>query len=275
MRIKFSICNEVFENWSWAETVRAVAAAGYDGIEIAPFTLAESVNDLDPIARGEIRARAEEAGLAIAGLHWLFVSPPGLHITADDMATRQRTCAYFQDLIHFCGDVGGQVMVIGSPRQREVPEGVPYAKARARFLEMITSSLDDAAARGVTLCIEALPADQTNFITSLGEAVALVQEVGHPAFRTMFDVHNAYLETETLPGLVQRYLPYIGHVHVNEMDGGYPGSGDMDFRPILRALDEGGYQGYVSAEVFDFAPGAELIARETLAHLRRAHEKED
>lgn len=271
--MKFAICNEAFEKWSWADTVRAVAEAGYDGLEIAPFTLAESVNDLDPAARTEIRTRAQEAGLEIAGLHWLLVSPAGLHITTDDTAARQRTIAYFQDLIHFCGDLGGRVMVIGSPRQREVPPGVSYATARGRFLELITSSLDTAAARGVTLCIEALPADQTNFLTTLGETAALVQEVGHPAFRTMFDVHNAHLEIEPLPGLVRRWLPYIGHVHVNEMDGGYPGSGDVDFGPILNALDEGGYRGYVSAEVFDFTPGAMVIARETLAHLRRAREE--
>ena len=270
--MKFSLCNEVFEGWTWADTVDAIAAAGYDGVEIAPFTLAESVTDLDAAGRAAIQARAADAGLEVVGLHWLFVSPKGLHTTTDDAGTRRRTTAYMQELIRFCGDVGGKVMIIGSPRQREVQEGVAYATAWARFVDMIAACVDLAAARDVTLCMEALPADQTNFCTTLAEAVRMVDQVGHPNFRTMFDVHNAWLEVDPLPDLVKRYMPYIRHVHVNEMDGGYPGSGDFDFAPILRVLAGEGFDGYISAEVFDYAPGAVHIARETLRHLRAASE---
>jgi sugar phosphate isomerase/epimerase len=268
--LKYSICNEVFEGWTWPDTVRAVAKAGYDGIEIAPFTLAESVEDLSPAERATIRAQAEDAGLDVVGLHWLFVSPKGLHTTTDDDATRRRTTAYMQALIRFCGDVGGQVMIIGSPQQRDVQTGVPYRVAWRRFTDMIGACLDLAESRGVTLCMEALAPDQTNFCTSLDEAVQMVREIGHPRFQTMFDVHNARLETEPLPDLVRRHLPYIRHVHVNEMDGGYPGSGDFDFGAILRVLEEKAFDGYVSAEVFDATPGATFIARETLVHLRAA-----
>ncbi len=268
--MRFSLCNEVFEGWSWADTVRTVAQVGYDGVEIAPFTLAESVEDLSPAERSAIRRGAEEAGLEIVGLHWLFVSPKGLHVTTDDDATRRRTTAYMQALIEACGDLGGQVMIIGSPNQRDVQEGVPYRVAWGRFVDMIEACLDRAAARGVTLCMEALPADSTNFCTSLDEAVKMVRQVDHPNFQTMFDVHNARLEVESLPELLRRYMPYIRHVHVQEMDGSYPGAGDFDFSAILSVLQEEGYPGYVSAEVFDFSPGAGLIARETLETLRAA-----
>jgi sugar phosphate isomerase/epimerase len=267
---KFAICNEVFEGWSWADTVRCVAETGYDGIELAPFTLANSVRDLGPAERRQIRSTAEDAGLEIVGLHWLFVSPEGLHVTTDDARTRARTTAYMRALIRFCGDVGGRVMIIGSPKQRDVREGVPYRVAWQRFTDMIRACVDLAAEHGVTLCMEALPSDQTNFCISLAEAVQMVQEIDHPAFQTMFDVHNARLEEEPLPDLIQRYMPHIQHVHVNEMDGGYPGSGAVDFGAILGALRQEGYRGYVSAEVFDYAPGAERIARETLEYLSAA-----
>jgi D-psicose/D-tagatose/L-ribulose 3-epimerase len=266
--MKLAICNEVFEGWTWADTVRAIAGAGYDGVEIAPFTLTGSVTDLSPADRETIRRQAQDAGLEIVGLHWLFVSPEGLHITTDDAPTRQRTAAYMRALIRFCGDVGGRVMIIGSPQQRNVQEGVPYPVAWQRFVDMIAACVDLAAERDVTLCMEALPADQANFCTSLAEAVQMVREVNHPHFQTMFDVHNARLEREPLPELVRRYMPYVKHVHVQEMDGGYPGAGDFDFGSILRVLGEEGYAGYVSAEVFDYRPGAAFIARETLKHLR-------
>ena len=52
------------------------------------------------------------------------------------------------------------------------------------------------------------------------------------------------------------------------MDGGHPGTGDYDFRPVFDALEAGGYGGWVSLEAFDFAPGGERIARETIEYLR-------
>lgn len=268
--LKFALCNEVFENQPWRDVVGAIAAAGYDGVEIAPFTLADSVDDISPAERKTIREQAQDVGLDIAGLHWLFVSPTGLHATTDDAATRQRTTAYMQSLIRFCGDLGGTIMVIGSPKQRNVQPGVDYGVAWQRFVDMIVACLDLATERGVTLCMEALPANQSNFVTTLDEAVNMVRKVNHSRFQNMFDVHNACLETEPLPDLVRRYLPTIKHVHVNEMDGTYPGNRDFDFGSILGVLQEARFQGYVSAEVFDYSPGATFIARATLEHLKDA-----
>jgi sugar phosphate isomerase/epimerase len=271
--MRFATCNEMFEGWSWVDTVRAIAEAGYDGVEIAPFTLADAdaasdVADLSPADRATLRRQAEDAGIAVAGLHWLFVTPAGLHATTDDAATRQRTTAYLQELIRFCGDLGGEVMIVGSPKQRDVQPGVAYETAWARFVEMIEACVDLAAERRVILCLESIPADQGNFVTGLDEAVRMVQQVDHPNFQTMWDVHNAHQEQEPLPDLVRRNMRYIQHVHVQEMDGGYPGSGDFDLSAILRVLQEENYQGYVSAEVFDFSPGPEFIARETIKHLK-------
>ena len=268
--MKFAICNEVFENQPWPEVVKTIAAAGYDGVEIAPFTLADSVDDLSPAARRAIRTQAEDAGLDIAGLHWLFVSPKGLHATTGDDAVRQRTTAYMRSLIRFCGDLGGTMMVIGSPKQRDIQPGVDYQVGWKHFVDMIGACIDLASERGVTLCIEALPANQCNFVTTLEEAVKMVREVNHPNFQSMFDVHNACLEIDPLPDLVRHYMPYIKHVHVNEMDGTYPGGGDFDFGSILGVLQEAQFQGYVSAEVFDYSPGALFIVRETLKHLKTA-----
>jgi D-psicose/D-tagatose/L-ribulose 3-epimerase len=268
--MKLALCNEAFEGWAWPDMVRATAEAGYDGIEVSPFTLANSVVDLSSADRSTIRGQARDAGLEVVGLHWLFVSPKGLHATTRDRATRQRTTAYLQELVRFCGDLGGRVMVVGSPQQRTVGQGVAYEEAWRWFVDMITACLDLATERQVTLCMEALPASMTNFITSMAEAVQMVQEINHPCFQTMFDVHNACEETDPLPELVQRHMPYIKHVHVNEMDGRHPGSGDFDFGSILRVLEQANYGGYVSVEAFDFSPGGERIAKESIRALRAA-----
>jgi sugar phosphate isomerase/epimerase len=274
--MKFALCNEAFENRSWADTVRVIAEAGYDGVEIAPFVLANSVTDISAAERAMLRKQAEDVGLEVVGLHWLFVSPKGLHTTTDDEPTRRQTTAYLQELIRFCGDLGGKVMVVGSPDQRDVQKGVPYQVAWQRFVDMILACLELAAERDVTLCMEPLPISMTNFVLSLDEAVQMVEEIAarqpdlSPWFQTMFDVHNACFETEPLPDLVRRHMSHIKHIHVNEMDGSHPGRGDFDFSAILRALQEANYQGYVSTEAFDFSPGPEVIAVESIRTLKAA-----
>ena len=105
---------------------------------------------------------------------------------------------------------------------------------------------------------------------SLGEAVALVREIGSLSIRSMFEVHNALDETEPHPALVDRYFEYIRHVHVNELDGRHCGAGDYDFKPVLEVLRRRGYRGWVSLETFDFTPGAERIAHEALRCLESA-----
>jgi sugar phosphate isomerase/epimerase len=83
----------------------------------------------------------------------------------------------------------------------------------------------------------------------------------------MFDTHNAVDEIEPHAALVEKYYDLIRHVHVNEMDGGYCGTGSYDFRPVLDVLRRRGYPGWVSLEAFDFKPGAETIANESLRYL--------
>jgi sugar phosphate isomerase/epimerase len=81
----------------------------------------------------------------------------------------------------------------------------------------------------------------------------------------MFDFHNTADEKEPSEVLVKRYFPYIRHVHANEMDGRYPGSGSLDFLPVFQTLSDLKYSGWVSVEVFDFKPGPVQIVRDTMA----------
>jgi sugar phosphate isomerase/epimerase len=127
--------------------------------------------------------------------------------------------------------------------------------------------------RGVKVLVEALPKNQSDVVCTLEEAVRVVHEIASPAVRTMFDTHNTADETEPHAVLVDRYFDLIHHIHVNELDGRYPGAGDYDFKPVLAVLKRREFQGWVSAEVFDFSPGAEVIAGETIRHLEAEIEK--
>ncbi len=265
---RYAICNETFQGWEWERTCGFVADAGYDGIEVAPFTLAEDIRSVDVTERGRLRKVAQDAGLEIVGLHWLLVSPKGLSVTDPDEATRRRTAAYLAALADFCADLGGRIMVFGSPAQRRVPEGTRAETALERLAETIRPALDRAQERGVTICLEPLPAPEANLLLRLEEAVALIRRLDHPAAMTIFDVKSASSEGPPLPDLVREYAPYIAHVHANDANRRGPGFGDTDFRPVMAALRDVGYSGYISVEVFDYSPDPETIATRSLQYLR-------
>lgn len=268
MVVQFSICNEVFQGWKVDDAFSFIREVGYDGVEIAPFTLAERAEQITLEERRHIRQLAERLGLQIVGLHWLLVSPKGLHLTTPDDAVRERTKAYFRELIKLSSDLGSKIMVVGSPKQRALVESDSYEEAWERTKAFFADLLPMAEELSVTLCIEALP-NETDFIPTLEEAIRFVREINHPNFQTMVDVKSACAQGLPLDEAVSKAAPHLRHIHANDANRLGPGMGDTDFTPLARALKEIGYEGFVSVEVFDFSPGAERIAKESLAYLRR------
>jgi D-psicose/D-tagatose/L-ribulose 3-epimerase len=272
LTFRHSICNEAFEKWPFADACRAIRKIGYTGIEIAPFTLAEKPSDVTAAVRREYAGIMQSEGLSFVGLHWLMMSPPGLHVTTPDAELRRRGWQHIRDLIDLSADLtpdgaGNSLMVFGSPKQRATTGGLSRAEATRHMAEGLASVAPQAAERGVTLLLEALPLNQCDVVQTLKEAVGIVDEINSPAIQTMFDVHNAIDEQEPHAALIERYIAHIRHVHVNELDGSHCGAGDYDFRPVFEALERVNYQGWVSLEAFDFSYGAERLATESLRHL--------
>lgn len=265
---RHAMCNEAFEGRPFAEMCRSIRSAGYTGIEIAPFTLSERPSDITADQRREYRDIITSEGLAFAGLHWLMVSPRGMHVTTPDAARRAEGWRHIRDLIDLCADLGPNgVMVFGSPKQRSTIEGQAREAATRNFVDGLAGVAPHACERGVTILVEALPKDQADVVLTLEEAAGIVREIASPAVQTMFDVHNAIDETLPHAELVDRYFDVIRHVHVQELDGKHCGAGSYDFKPVLEVLRRRNYAGWVSLEAFDFKPGAERIANESLRHL--------
>lgn len=267
--MRFAICNELFEGWPPERAVRYCAEVGYDGIELAPFTLAKDIRDLPAGQATALRAAADQAGIQIVGLHWLLASPEGLSINGPDDAVREETRDYMCALIRLCRDLGGSVMVFGSPKQRSVGEGDTYDAVWARSVEMFRRCGDEAARHGVVIALEPLTTRETDFLTTRDETVRLIEAVGSPGVRLHLDV-KAMVGQEADPpdAVIRRSGEHLAHFHANDVNLRGPGFGTVDFRPIAAALRDIGYGGYVSVEVFDFSPGPETIATQSLEYLR-------
>lgn len=270
--MRFSICNEMFEGWKLRDVMEFASSVGYDGVEIAPFTICERVEEVSREERKAIAADAESLGLDIVGLHWLLVKPEGLYINHPNEAIRRKTYGYLQELTRFCGDIGGSIMVIGSPKQRNVVEEITYEEAWELAKDSFSRCLPVAEEKGVTLCIEALSPEETNFMNTVGEAVRMVREIDHPNFKAILDVKAMSSEGRDIAGIVRGAKGAFAHVHANDANKRGPGFGETDFGPIAKALREIGYDGYVSVEVFDFSPDPKTIATRSMEYLRKVFE---
>lgn len=270
MRPKFALCSEVFQS-PIEETIDRIAALGFDGVEIAPFTIAESVEEISSERRRTIRERAKDRGIEIVGLHWLLVSPKGLHLTTADSDVRGNTARYISALADFCADVGGKVMILGSPKQRDLLAGTSPREAFDRAVGVLREAARTCEARGVKLLVEALHPRETTFLQSIEEAIALSEAVDSPSVGYMLDCKAMSGMPAGIEGTIAKHGANAGHFHANEPDGRGPGmSGAIDFRPILHALAESGFDGWISTEPFDYRPDPEAVARTALETLRRA-----
>ncbi len=267
--MKFSICNEIFQGWKIDDVFAYAAKLGYSGVEIAPFTLANSVTEISAEERQRIRKEAARAGIEVSGIHWVLVKPEGLYMNHPDAKIRERTATYFCALVDFCADVGGKVMVVGSPKQRNIMPGVSPSQAADWAAETFRPAVRQAEQRGVTICFEPLAPVETNFINTAAEALKFGQRVPSPNFKIILDVKAMCSETTPIPEIIRESWPDFAHFHANDKNFKGPGFGDVDFNPIAAALKQVGYNGYVSVEVFKFEEGPEAIASRSLEYMRQ------
>ena len=276
--MKISLCNEVLVGMPLERQCEYAAALGYHGLEIAPFTLAEAPEKITSAEAARIRHTVEGFGLVVTGLHWLLVKPGGLSLTDPQAALRARTFEVMTRLTVLCAELGGAVLVHGSPKQRQIAPGETHATALARLGDALQRIAEVAGSHGVTYCIEPLGRGETALINTVAEAAELVEAVDHPNLRTMIDCSAAgSTEAMSVPELIDRWLPtgLVAHIQVNDPNRRAPGQGEMRFAPILAALERNRYAGVVSVEPFDYVPDGPGSAAYAIAYLRGLREALD
>ena len=269
--MRIALCNEVIAPMPFPKQCEYAAKLGYDGLEIAPYTLSEEPHRMGAAQIAAARAAAEDAGIAVTGLHWLLLKPAGLSISAKDPETRKRTIDVMLALIDLCAALGGRYLVHGSPHQRRVEAGETRAAAAARAQECFAAVAERAQKAGVMYCIEPLSVDQTPLINTLEEAARVVEAIGNTHVKSMLDCSAAgRMESTPLPALVDRWLPkgLIAHVQVNDRNRRGPGQGEQRFAPLLGALRRHGYDGDLAVEPFDYVPDGPGAAARAIGYLR-------
>lgn len=273
--MRIALCNEVLSPLVFAQQCELAARLGYQGLEIAPFTLGDQPHRLSESVRIETRRAAADAGLSIVGLHWLLKTPEGLSITSEDVEVRRQTMDVLLRMIELCADLGGGVLVHGSPAQRRLPAGPAddpaVLAARQRAFDAFQFVAQSARQSGVVYCIEPLAQPEANFINTVEEAAQIVRRIGQPSLCTMLDCCAA-ARAESVPvhEVLERWLPsgLIAHIQLNDPNMRAPGQGELDFKPILRTLQRHGYAGWMSVEPFEYVPDGPGCAASAITYLR-------
>ena len=267
--LRYAICNETFEGWTLAKACDFAAAAGYTGLEVAPFTLAGLATDITAAQRGEIRRTIARAGLDCVGLHWLLARTEGFHVAHPDADVRGRTVEYLAELARLCQDLGGRVLVFGSPKQRSLMPGVTAEQAVDHIHEVFSRLVPVLETTDTVVALEPLSPAETDVLTTAADTCRLIDRIDSPHVRLHLDVKAMSSEAEPIPEIILASARHLEHFHANDPNLQGPGFGAVDFAPIFTALDEIRYAGWVSVEVFDYAPGPERLARESIDYMRR------
>lgn len=266
--MRFAICNETFQDWPFDKAFAFARQCGYTGIEFAPFTINKNAYDISADRRREVRRQAEDADLQVVGLHWLLAFTEGYYLTSPEAGVRRRTSLYLGELARLCRDLGGKVLVLGSPKQRNLLPGVTHDQAMQYAADVLRGAVPTLAECGVVLAVEPLGPLEGDFLNTAELGVRLVEMVDSPNCRLHLDVKAMSTEQKPIAQIIRDSAPWIEHFHANDPNLRGPGMGNVDFRPIFAALREINYRGWVSVEVFDYAPGAETLARESIEYMQ-------
>ncbi|MBJ43376.1 MAG: D-tagatose 3-epimerase [Planctomycetaceae bacterium] len=266
--MKIAICNETFQNWPLDKAFRYARELGYEGIEFAPFTLGKDATEVSAEKRQEVCELLKKYQLDSIGVHWLLAKTTGYYLTSPDPTVRDRTTEYFIQLAQLCHDLGGKVMVLGSPDQRNLLDGVTHDQALEYAADVIRGTTQDLQRLGVVIALEPLGPAEGNFLLTAESGIQLAKMIDSPNVRLHLDVKAMSSETKPIPEIIHASADYLEHFHTNDANKQGPGMGDIDFVPILQALNDINYQGWLSVEVFDYEPGVERLASESINYLK-------
>ena len=194
-------------------------------------------------------------------------------MTTADADVRRKTTEYFGHLARFCADLGGKVMVCGSPQQRSLLPGISHDEAMKYAADVFSAAVPALEENDVIIALEPLAPSETDFMQTAADAVQLAEMIGSPQVRLHLDCKAMSSESTPIPDLIRQNRALLAHFHANDPNLQGPGFGDLDFIPVLQALGEIDYQGWVSVEVFDYEPGVERLASESIDCMRDCLDK--
>jgi sugar phosphate isomerase/epimerase len=160
-------------------------------------------------------------------------------------------------------------MVLGSPAQRNFPASMTHDQAMANAADVLRKVVPELESARVRLAIEPLGPGEGNFLNHASQARSLIDAIASPCVQLHLDVKAMSSEGIPIDQLIRENSDLMIHFHANDPNRLGPGMGEVDQQPIFQALNDVGYSGWISVEVFDYSPGVETILRESMHCMQR------
>ena len=244
--MKFAVSNIALPAFDHADDFGRLGAMGLDAVEVAPSRVwRDTWHGLTTIEVSDYRRRIVNAGLDVVGLHSLFYDRPELGLFKDP-AERAESLDFLEHLSKVCRDLGGRTLIYGSGRRRGT---VPEPEARAEAVAFFGELTKRVETHSTCFCFEPLGPEDSDFINSALESLAIVEEVGSPALQVQLDAKALVENSEAVIETFEAVRSKLIHFHANEPGLGVLGStGEVDHKALGGMLNKIGYDGTVSIE---------------------------
>ncbi|MBO6900291.1 MAG: sugar phosphate isomerase/epimerase [Rhizobiaceae bacterium] len=256
--------------------LRDIKATGFDGVEVPIF-------EGEPAYFAELGALLDELGLertAVAAM-----GDPAMNLISPDVSVRETGIAHMKWAIECAAALGADRLSgpLHSTLGHFSGEG-PSEGEWARAVETQRAVGELAATGGVTIGLEALNRFECYLVNTMDDLSRLVDDVGHPNIKAMYDTFHANIEEADPIGAFTRNLRNIVHVHISENDRGVPGRGNIPWVETFAAIKASGYDDWLTIEAFgrglpdlaaatkvwrDFAESPEAVYRDGYRHIRQ------
>ena len=227
------------------ETIKRLARIGYDGIEIGAASPHAYPKYLNKERRREIKDVLDANGIALSSMLPAPGGGPGHNVSSPSPEERRHTIEHYKEVVELCAEWGGKTVLYVAGWQI-------FGTSRRQAWEWSREALRDiaktAADCGVTMAVEPTPTD-SNLVESCDDAIEMMEEVGAPNVKLMFDTVHAIYRNEVFTDYVYQMGKNLHHVHLSDNDRLPPGAGRGDFVSLVSALKETGFGGYLTMEI--------------------------
>ncbi|MBB2974219.1 sugar phosphate isomerase/epimerase [Mesorhizobium sp. RMAD-H1] len=256
--------------------LRNIKATGFNGVEIPVF-------NGEPTDYARLGALLDRIGLERTAVS--AIGDPAKNLISGDAGEREAGIAYMKWAIDCASALGANLLSgpLHSTLGHFSGEG-PTQEEFRRSVESQRAIGDYAQLRGVTIGLEALNRFECYFINTMDALAAHIEEIGRPRIRAIYDTFHANIEEEDPVGAFTRNKKTVVHIHISENNRGVPGRGNIPWEETFAAIQDSGYEGWLTIEAFgrglpdlaaatkvwrDFAESPAAVYQEGYRHIRR------
>ena len=236
---RFAYNSLVYYGEDIATSIDRVARYGYDGIEI--------VGEPQDIDAKRVHALTRDAGVEVSSICSIYT--PERDLVAPDADVRRAAVAYVKDVARFASEMECPTIIVHPTACMKTAPLADPDQEWAWAVEGIREAGEEAGRLGVSLSLECWNRYETYFLNRLEQAVALWQATGLTNGGVQGDTFHMNLEEVSIDGAYRDAGPFLQHVHLADSNRAAPGAGHIDFRPIMQALVDVGYDGWCSFEL--------------------------